>query len=300
MRSCPLLLAFSLLTSTFTNGQAPGVPIFDQSRASLKRVERDVGQQAEELMKTGNVLTAESIKTRMEKPEPVLLALKQSSPTELKPAEVARKALASSYRVGWAYLCPSCDHWHTNLGGGYAISDDGIIATCAHVVDPGKIKMRKGCLTAINHTGKVFPVTKIHAYHRRMDAALIRIEAETIGLALNDQVSPGDAAFCLSRPLSQGKYFTAGIVNRFFWNSAKRGKDSSSLEALAALKMNVSSRWAPGSSGSPVLDQAGNVIGHVATISNLGEDKNDKEDSLITLHSATPARSVAALATQKK
>ena len=46
------------------------------------------------------------------------------------------KARKGSYRIGWSYLCENCDRWHSNMGGGYAISDDGFIATCAHVVDP--------------------------------------------------------------------------------------------------------------------------------------------------------------------
>ena len=62
----------------------------------------------------------------------------------------------------------------------------------------------------------------------------------------------------------------------------------------------VSSRWAPGSSGSAVLDAFGNAIGHVATISTMdngGSRKdNEKGNILITLHSATPARAMMALA----
>ncbi|MEN8693453.1 MAG: S1 family peptidase [Akkermansiaceae bacterium] len=291
IRSLLFLFAFSASVSA----QAPGVPIFDQSREGLKKENIHIGREASALLENGHILTLESVKEAMENPEAVKVPLKKATMRVLEPAAIAKKAQASIYRVGWAYLCPHCDHWHTNLGGGYAVSDDGVLATCAHVVDPEGIKMRKGCLVAVSHTGQVFPVTKIHAYHDQMDAALVRIDSETKGLALNDQVSPGDAAFCLSRPLKQGKYFTRGIINRFYWNSNKRGKDESSLEALGYLKMNVSSRWAPGSSGSPVLDQFGNVIGHVATIKALGNNAKKDKESFITLHSATPARGVMAL-----
>lgn len=296
IRNFLFLFAFTALAYA----QAPGVPIFDQSRESLRKESARIGKKAVILLEKGEVLTHESVKIAMKEPKPVAVPLKKTTIRELEPTLIAQKALGSTYRVGWAYLCPHCDHWHTNLAGGYAVSDDGILATCAHVVDPGKIKMREGCLIAVDHTGSIFPVTQIHAYHAAMDAALVRIDAETKGLALNDQVSPGDAAFCLSRPLNQGKYFTEGIVNRFFWNSSKRGKDDSSLRALGHLKMNVSSRWAPGSSGSPVLDHSGNVIGHVATISAMGGDPKKDKKPLITLHSATPARAVMALMKQEK
>lgn len=292
-----LILFSALYLSAPASAQAPGVKIFDQSREALKREDQKLGVQAEALMKAGTILTHESVLAAMKKPDVAKTALKAPLKTALEPTEISAQVLPSIYRIGWAYLCPNCDNWHTKMAGGYAISDDGIIATCAHVVDPDGIKMRQGCLIAVNHKGTVFPVTKVIAFHDAMDAALIRITGKTKGLALNDQVSPGDAAFCLSRPLSQGKYFSTGIVNRFYWNSAKRGNDDTAIRALAHLKMNVSSRWAPGSSGSPVLDQAGNVIGHVATIRTMGSKNPEKKNTTyITLHSATPARSVMTLA----
>ncbi len=163
-------------------------------------------------------------------------------------------------------------------------------------------KMRKGGLIAVDHSGNVFPVTSILATDEKLDGALIKIDAKTTPLALNDKVSPGDSAFCLSRPLKQGQYFSEGIVNRFYWNGDKRGDDPNSLQAMRSLKLNVSSRWAPGSSGSAILDQFGNVIGHVATISTMGnggsKKDTDKGRILITLHTATPARAMMALATE--
>jgi hypothetical protein len=77
------------------------------------------------------------------------------------------------------------------------------------------------------------------------------------------------------------------------------------------LRVNVSTAWAPGSSGSPVFDRAGNVIGHVSQIATLGGgpsaasptadgDKKKSETkvkpSLITLHEAIPARPMQRLA----
>ena len=161
-------------------------------------------------------------------------------------------------------------------------------------------KMRKGGLIAVDHSGKVYPVTSILANDKKIDGALIKIDAKTTHLPLNDQIAPGDSAFCLSRPLKQGQYFSQGIVNRFYWNNDKRGDDPNSIKALGMLKLNVSSRWAPGSSGSAVLDTCGNVIGHVATISTMdngaSRKNNEKGRTLITLHSATPARAMMALA----
>jgi hypothetical protein len=297
-------LLLSLALSPILHAQAPGVEIFDQSRKGLQKEESAIADQAKALSANKELLTLDAAFSLIENPVPVTLVLPKARTREVSPTEVAEMARQSGYRVGWAYLCNNCDRWHVNLAGGYAVTHDGVIATCAHVVQSDRKKMRSGGLIAVDHSGKVHPVTSILALDRKIDGALLKIEAETTALPLNDQVSPGDAAFCLSRPLKQGRYFTQGMVNRFFWDSDDRGDDPNSLKALGALKLNVSARWAPGSSGSAVLDHCGNAIGHVATISTMGNQGNRQDNdksgrTLITLHTATPARAMIALASPK-
>ncbi|MGJ8695612.1 MAG: S1 family peptidase [Verrucomicrobiaceae bacterium] len=287
-------LLILLCSARLLAAQALDVPIFEQSSEAMKDEEKRIGKLAETFLAEEQALTLKQIQEAMKSPAKRALTLKKPATTPLQASQVAQHALVSTYRVGWAYLCDNCDHWHLNLGGGYAISHDGVLATCAHVVDPGELKIREGTLIAINHKGDVFPVKYIHAYHQEMDAALLGIDATTTPLALNDQVRPGDPAFCLSRPLDQGKYFSAGIVNRFFWDKKDRGGNDTGLNALSHLRLNVSTPWAPGSSGSPVLDSSGNAIGHVARIAPLTKKKNSP--ALITLHIAIPARSIKALA----
>lgn len=299
-----LLPTLALALSPALHAQAPGVEIFEQSRNGLQKEEIAIADQAKALFADKKLLTLDAAFALIEKPAPVPLALPKPRTLEATPTEIAKMARQSGYRVGWAYLCNNCDRWHVNLAGGYAVTDDGVIATCAHVVQTDRKKMRNGGLIAVDQTGKVHPVTSILSLDRKIDGALLKIDAKTTALPLNDQVSPGDSAFCLSRPLKQGRYFSQGIVNRFFWESEDRGNDPNSLKALGALKLNVSTRWAPGSSGSAVLDHCGNAIGHVATISTMGNRGNRKDDdkagrTLITLHTATPARAMKALASLK-
>lgn len=293
-----ILLALSLAIPAFA--QAPGVTIFDQSRKGLRSEESSISDNAKRLFEEGRLMGLTATAEQIKNPTPSTLDLPQAQTKSLTPTEVARRAKESGFRVGWAYLCNNCDNWHVNLAGGYALTQDGVIGTCAHVIDMDDKKMRKGGLIAVDHSGKVFPVTSILATDEKIDGALIKIDAKTTPLPLNDLVSPGDDAFCLSRPLKQGQYFSQGIVNRFYWNGDRPSGDPNSLLALRSLKLNVSTRWAPGSSGSAVLDQFGNVIGHVATISTMGNggDKKDgdKQRTLITLHTATPARAMMALA----
>jgi hypothetical protein len=293
-----IFLALSLILPV--HAQAPGVDIFEQSRKGLRAEERAIGDQIEDLVEEGKMPSLEVIEEGLKSPTPLALELPAPKNEELAPTSIAELAKRSGYRIGWGYLCQNCDQWHVNLAGGYAVTADGVLSTCAHVIKRDNTKIRKGGLIAVDHLGKVYPVTAILANDEKMDGALVKIDAKTIPLPLNDLVSPGDAAFCLSRPLDQGGYFSQGIVNRFYWNSSERGTDPRSIKSLRALKLNVSSRWAPGSSGSAVLDSKGNAIGHVALINTMGKNKS-KDDSrpkptLITLHTATPARAIMALA----
>lgn len=280
--------------------QAPGVPIFDQSRRGQVSEGKALGAQITKLVEAEEVLSREAVGKMLKSPTPRKVSLPEASAKELAPSEIADLAQRQNYRVGWCYICTKCDNWHFDLGGGYAVAEDGVIATCAHVVELDVLpeKFKKAALIAIDSAGKVHPVTGILANHTKLDAAIVTIDAKTTPYALNEQVSPGDAAYCFSRPMDQGKYFTAGIVNRFYWDRSPKGNDQHSLRNLANLKLNVSSRWAPGSSGSPVFDHCGNVIGHVAMIQGMSDGdhgENFDDSSLITLHSAIPARSVRAL-----
>jgi hypothetical protein len=64
----------------------------------------------------------------------------------------------------------------------------------------------------------------------------------------------------------------------------------------------VSTDWAPGSSGSAVLDDCGNVIGHVSTISSVrdeatpkAQDSSAEKPAAMVFHEAVSARDVLLL-----
>jgi hypothetical protein len=152
----------------------------------------------------------------------------------------------------------------------------------------------------------------------------VRVEGRGLSpLPLREDVAPGDRVSCFSEPLGQAGYFSNGIVNRFYWKPGRAGIDGS-LEQLESLRVNVSTDWAPGSSGAAVLDEHGNAIGHVSRVAPLaptgrianrevsepvkdavavGDEKPKKttprkpETVVITLHEAIPARAIRALAT---
>ncbi len=330
-----LIAAMKFLTHTITiaaialtfplpiAAQAPGVAIEVQSN---RKQDAAIIEKAKALKDAGKLkLTMELAKEQLKTPAPQPVVFPMPRAQALSGREVAKIAKEGHLQLGWFYLCTRCEKWHVNLAGAYAVAADAI-ATCQHCVVP-KSDMREGYLIAVDHTGEVVPVISILAADRVTDGAILRVSGgKFTPLAFNDNVSPGDPAFCYSAPLGQSGYFSDGIVNRFFWNGIP-GKEGSE-NRWKNLRVNVSTDWAPGSSGAAVLDQAGNVIGHVSTIQPMtegprqapatppvtppaeAEKKDEKKDekkkpakvdrfggaTLITLHDASSARAMMELA----
>lgn len=311
-------LLFLFLTLTASGlccyGQAPGVPIeveeeWTGDKAILAR--------AAVLRESNKLVPQEQMVKWLAKPVPEPVTLPPARTTELKRPDIYETARLSRVRVGWYYKCEDCKAWHTDLAGGYPVTADGVIATCLHVAEPLP-EVKEGFMIVVDTKGNVFPVTSVIAANKAMDSCLLRAAGTFVPLPLNDQVRPGDAAYCLSDPLGYNGYFSEGMVNRFYRMPDEEGTPDE------LLRLNVSTDWAPGSSGSPVLDQCGNVIGHVSTIAALTEEPEEEaeeqpdfktspadgkkleeapaeEDAYapgtqIVLHEASPARAVMQLA----
>ena len=306
--------AFAISIPLPLSAQAPGVPI---ETIGNRRLDGGIISKAKALKDAGKLkLSLDAAKEQLKTPQPGLVNFPAPRTQAMSGREIARTAREGHLQLGWFYLCTRCDKWHVNLAGAYAVAEDAI-ATCHHCVEPNA-DMREGYLIAVDHTGEVLPVTAILAKSQTLDGAILRVSGGKLSpLPFNDNVSPGDAAYCYSAPLGQSGYFSEGIVNRFYWRGAP-GKEGTEGR-WKNLRVNVSTDWAPGSSGAAVLDQAGNVIGHVSTIQPLTEGprpaptvepedgkKDEKKKpvkldrfggaTLITLHDASPARGMMEIA----
>ncbi len=286
--------------------QAPGVPI---ERNGNRKQDSDLLNKAKVLKDAGKLkLSIDVVKEQLKQPIPGAVEFPAARKERLSAPEIAKAARQAQLQLGWYYLCPRCDHWHLNLAAAYAVANDAI-ATCHHCVEPGA-DMREGYLVAVDHNNEVLPVTSVLAKSQTLDGAILRLEGSKLApLPMNDIVSPGESAYCFSAPLGQSGYFSEGIVNRFFWQGTPGKEGTTGM--WKTLRLNVSTDWAPGSSGAAILDQSGNAIGHVSTIHPLSEGPRKKPSddkkapktvdrfggaTLITLHAATTARGMMELA----
>ncbi|HWH69412.1 MAG TPA: serine protease, partial [Candidatus Sulfotelmatobacter sp.] len=280
--------------------QAPEVPVYRQGKHETL-YENTVRTAAKELYANGTVVKLSVVKDQLKRPS-CQLDLPKINTTKLTTREICTVARGSHLRVGWLYLCNKCDDWHVNLAGGYVLTTNGAVATCYHVVQPSR-EVKEGCLIAADEVGKVFAITEVLAANRYSDAAIIRVVGEQFKpLPLNTNVYPGDLAYCYSDPLNTRGYFSDGIVNRFYQFPGRRPVSAPESAAYAPTRLNVGTDWAPGSSGSAVLDDCGNVIGHVSTIAAVGEEDTSDDGTthttgptMIVFHEAVSARDVLRL-----
>ena len=291
MKTLPSALALLLAVSSRLFAQAPGVPIIPETRGAPQ----ELIEAAKKLRDEGKLISMAAAQEQLARAS-CQLALPAPGSRALPGGEIWQRARAAHVRVGYLYLCTKCDKLHLNIAGGYALTADGAVATCFHVVEPKD--MKEGHLVAVTEKGAVLPVLEVLAANRANDVAIVRVQAgqPLEPLPLNANVRPGDEAWCYSDPFGRSNYFSKGIVNRFFQRSATNGAGS--------IRINVSTDWAPGSSGSAVLDSCGNAIGHVSEISAQGSQPTARGtepapakpgQTYIVFHDAIRAADVVAL-----
>lgn len=268
------VLFFTMAGTSFAGAQAPGVPVYAEGRGA--RPNAALTEQAKKLQGESALLgmskaAEQALRTHCE------IALPEADTKPLLPRERWNRARLGHIRVGAFYLCSKCDRWHLDLAGGYAITADGAVATCAHVIAPPP-DMKEGWLVAASEDDVLLPVTEVLACNVGTDCAIIRVKSDKplTPLPLGLDVIPGDSVWCFSDPSGKRGYFSEGIVSRFVKRPFMRKKEADKLpqgtEVPKPVWLETTTDWAPGSSGSAIIDQCGNCVGHVSEIQTVVED----------------------------
>ena len=303
-----LLAAFvfsGIVSSSFA--QAPGVPVYNELK--LRKSDAAAKKAAVEIQKAGGLLGVDAVKEQLEKRKSCKLKLPAPHTTKLAPRDLWKRARESHLRVGWLFKDGEKQNWQITLSGGYVITEDGAVATCFHVVDPGGPEMKDAVLVAATDDDKVFPVTEILAASRDSDTCIIRVNSpdKLTPLPLSTDVVPGDAVYCFSEPMGRRGFFSSSIVNRFVQRPAFKLRKKDPVPETLPTYLEVGADWAPGSSGAAVLDEKGNAVGHVATVESMVDDQADlpkKQRSfipgtVIVFHGAVGAQHVKELVKEK-
>ncbi len=217
----------------------------------------------------------------------------------LEPTHVYELVRRSVRIVGHYYLCTKCDEWHFSGASGFCVGKDGIVATCAHVTAADET-MREAFLVVADLQGHVWPVERVLANDEGADLAVLKTpESDCVPLALRGGVRVGERVYCLSNPDHQFGFFSEGIVARWFAqrDPVPEGETEKPADQVTPRPwLHVTCDFAKGSSGAPIVDCRGNVVGIAqATTTVVYDEEADVVDTQMVFKTATPAKALAAL-----
>lgn len=188
--------------------------------------------------------------------------------------------------VGALYKCDKCSRWHLSTACAFPVTADGVCVTNYHVFNEAKQEV----MAVMNSEGRVFPVKEVLAASKDDDVAIIQVDGEGFEpLALGERSGVGSRVRLISHPNQQFYTMTEGVVSRY--SVHRHGKGAGTLA------MTITADFAKGSSGAPVLNNAGQVVGMVASTQSIyyNETKNHQENLQMVLKQCVPVESIRKL-----
>lgn len=167
--------------------------------------------------------------------------------------------------VGSVGFCESCRSSHMDaVSTGWIMDSAGRIVTNYHVLEDASAEE----LGVMVFDGTVYPVQAILAADCEGDAAIVEIgpvEKELPALGLAQAVRTGESIRVIGHPDGRFYSLTEGIVSRVFRQGTTDG------EAYRTW-LTITADYGGGSSGAPVLNSRGEVVGMVSSTATLLAD----------------------------
>jgi len=234
-------------------------PAASQAEPMVINDRQIIGQmtaKASKMMDSDSVVEMKTLIERLKKEPKVSLQLPKLSSTS---ANEARKAVAV---VGGVYKCDKCTRWHVAPASGFLIAED-LVVTNYHVVDNPE---RSGLAVRL-FDGRVFMVEDVVASSERYDLAVLRLPKTGIKpIALGQAAPVGAKIDLISHPNHKFYTLSEGRVARYFVTQRNRKP----VPAMA-----ITADFGKGSSGAPVLNENGQVVGVAASTESLYYTEKD-------------------------
>ena len=145
-------------------------------------------------------------------------------------------------------------------GTGFLVSADGVIVTNYHVIETGNVAVVKF------PDDTAFPVDGVRAADKVRDLAIIKIHGKTfrtLALGDSDEIQVGEEVVAIGNPLSLESTVSNGIISGVRTSKEQGGRF---LQTTAPIS--------PGSSGGPLFNMRGEVVGINSMYLEGGENLN--------------------------
>lgn len=280
-------------------GRAQALPFAEEDEKLTSRIELA----CDRLRVTAKLVSCADLLAK--DPEPVAAGLLPpevavASGTPPAPTQVYQTLRRSLRAVGHYYRCLECEDWHFNPSSGFALDGMGRVVTCAHVL-PSDADMRDAYLVCADLDGNAWPVEKVLAIDRAADLAVLQTgERGAPGMVLSTGAAIGSRVYCLSNPDGMYGYFAEGLVaRRYLYRAPAAEGDPDGLRRPPPQPLlDVTCQWAGGSSGGPVVDGWGRLVGVVQSTQTVSyPDEDDRNVTELVVRSAVPVESLRKLLT---
>lgn len=222
----------------------------------------------------------------------VMAELARPAEKVMEPANLYEYAKKATVITGCAYLCPRCTNVHLSESSGYIIDPKGIMVTNYHVAATYAFmkdgNQPKGFFARLAD-GRTYAVKAILACSRKDDLAILQLETNgelLPALALGEPAKVGDKICVLGHPQGMHYFFSQGnVTNKYLEEAGASG------QKFFREMMCISADYATGSSGGPVMDMYGNVVGTVSNTRMLLHSDRDAGVQMV-LKNTVPVESL--------
>lgn len=253
-------MPFRSLTTTFLAGlwlahPLGAAPTVIDDQELLKSFEQSLSK----LVGEADLPTADALAAKANKAVRETAKLKLAAPQVLSNPDYEHLS-RSVYLIGTVYKCGKCDKWHQGgAATAWCLSEDGVMVTNAHVFQSAK----GGVMGVADREGRCHPVTDLLGIDAASDVAVFRVRAKGLTpLRLGASAAVGEPVTIISHPSGHHFFRSTGEVARY----ARRAVDR---RGTRVTWMNVTADYAKGSSGGPVFNTAGEVVGMVSNTVSL-------------------------------
>lgn len=172
----------------------------------------------------------------------------------LSAEEIADRARRATVQIR------ALDSRHRTIGEGtgFFVARNGLIATNVHVIRGAE------SLQVETLGGDIFDIVYLVTADSRRDIAILKVPVEnarSLSLASDEDAAVGATVYVMGNPLGQVGTFSNGLV------SAQRSVDGVTL-------VQITAPISPGSSGGPVMNERGEVIGVTTLMLRGGQNLN--------------------------
>lgn len=238
---------------------------FDNPEAIMSRFSVELRRQA-----TGpEVTSARELAQQVAKSRTCAVAILPDTGEKLDAPTIYSRARAGTVIVGAIPKTKKRQPSEPVFASGFVIHKDGVIVSNAHVLEAFSEMKAVGAMTS---DGRVFPIKAVLAADRVNDVAILKVEANDLTpLPMAKSAQVGATVYCLSHPMlnnlgSENGFFafTQGIVS---------GRYRSRLQGETPINvLTITADYAQGSSGGPILNDHGAVVGMVCETLTISDD----------------------------